>query len=94
MKITCQQKAVGLAALIIGYAIYKKKKTPSVGEKKYPKLREVEVTYSDGTVIGTSMAAHLTDDDIRNYFKVGRSFNIGNGALDKIVKVEKVDIIF
>lgn len=56
-------------------------------------LREVAVTYSDGTTITTSMAAHLTDADIKNYFRVGREFNIGSGSLDKMVKVRSVKIL-
>ena len=40
--------------------------------------RSAKITYSDGTVINTSMSAHLTDVDINNYFKIGKQFNIGN----------------
>jgi len=46
------------------------------------KLRSVKVTYGDGTVISTNMAKDLTDEEIKNYFKVGRKFNIG-GKFDK-----------
>ncbi|MEK6829505.1 MAG: hypothetical protein AABY15_05210 [Nanoarchaeota archaeon] len=56
-------------------------------------LRGVKVTYSDGTVIPTSMAAHLTDEEILNYFKKGKVFNIGNGELDNMQAVEDVEII-
>lgn len=56
-------------------------------------LRAVKVTYSDGTVIPTNMAANLSDDDIRNYFKIGRTFNIGEGEKDNLQKVVKVEII-
>jgi hypothetical protein len=41
-------------------------------------MRSVKVTYSDGTVINTSLAAHLTDKEIHDYFKVGKAFNLGN----------------
>lgn len=56
-------------------------------------LREVAVTYSDGTTITTSMAAHLSDADIKNYFRIGQEFNIGSGGKDKMVKVKSVRIL-
>jgi hypothetical protein len=59
----------------------------------YPKLRGVKVTYSDGTVISTSMAAHLTNSDIKNYFKKGKMFNVGTGGNDKIAAVKSVRIL-
>jgi hypothetical protein len=40
-------------------------------------LRSVTVTYSNGHIITTSMAAHLTDQEIKDYFKIGKVFNIG-----------------
>lgn len=48
---------------------------------KTNELRNVSVTYSDGTVIDTDMAAHLTDEQIRDYFKVGKKFNLGNASI-------------
>lgn len=56
-------------------------------------LRSVKVTYDDGTVIPTSMAAHLTDDEILDYFKIGKTFNIGDGPNDKMAKVANVEIL-
>lgn len=56
-------------------------------------LRSVKVTYDDGTVISTSMAAHLTDDEILDYFKIGKTFNIGDGPNDKMAKVANVEIL-
>lgn len=63
------------------------------------KLRSVTVKYADGTVINTNMAAHLTDEDIRNYYKVGKMFNLGNkpvpgeGSIgDNMQPVESVTI--
>jgi len=41
-------------------------------------MRSAKVTYSDGTVINTSLAANLTDKEINEYFKIGKQFNIGN----------------
>ena len=56
------------------------------------KLRGVEVTYADGTVIPTSMAAHLTDDEINAYFAPGKLFNIGS-VDDNMQAVQSVNII-
>ena len=56
-------------------------------------LREVEVTFSDGNVIKTNMAAHLTDEEIKNYYKVGSEFNVGSGPKDKMAKVKSVKIL-
>ena len=55
-------------------------------------LRSVEITYDDGTVTKTNMSANLTDKEIRDYFKIGKSFNIGS-IDDKMVKVKKVNIL-
>lgn len=41
-------------------------------------MRSAKITYSDGTVINTSLAANLTDKEINEYFKIGKVFNIGN----------------
>lgn len=79
------------AGLAVGYFSFREKNA-AVGSV-YPKLRYVEVTYSTGDVIGTSMAAHLTDEDIYEYFKLGRVFNIGDGPKDKLAKVIDVNII-
>ena len=60
--------------------------------KKYPKLRVVQVTYEGGDVITTSMAAHLTNKEIKDYFKVGKKFNIGSNR-DKVRAVKSVVIL-
>ncbi len=54
-------------------------------------LRSAKITYSDGTVINTSLAGHLTDKEIHDYFKIGRSINIGNGPNDNMQKVVKCE---
>jgi len=54
-------------------------------------LRSAKVTYSDGTVINTSLASHLTDKEIHKYFKIGKSFNIGNGPADNMQAVVKCE---
>ncbi|NTW18170.1 MAG: hypothetical protein HGA42_00550 [Nostocales cyanobacterium W4_Combined_metabat2_030] len=56
-------------------------------------LRTVKVTYSNGESITTSMAAHLTDTEIKAYFRIGKTFNIGNGAKDLMVQVKSVKIL-
>ena len=55
-------------------------------------MRGAKVTYSDGTVINTSLAAHLTDKEINDYFKVGKQFNIGNGPADNLQTVVSCEI--
>lgn len=66
--------------------------TDQIDPEKRTKLRSVTVKYADGTVINTSMAAHLTDDDIRNYFKIGSLFNVGSYPNDNLQPVEEVII--
>jgi hypothetical protein len=59
-------------------------------------LRAIKVTYSDGTEISTNMAAHLTDDQITDYFKVGSWFNLGDPydcCKDNMQKVVKTEIL-
>lgn len=54
------------------------------------KLRAIRVTYSDGTVITTNMAAHLTDEQAMAYFKVGKVFNLGTHFPDSQEDNEQV----
>jgi len=61
-------------------------------KKEYPDLRVVEVTYENGDKITTSMAADLTDKEIKDYFEVGKEFNIGS-VKDLLSKVKSVKII-
>jgi len=62
------------------------------GEAGRNNLRAVEVTYVDGTVIPTSMAAHLSDEDIKAYFEPGKLFNIGS-VEDNMQAVQSINII-
>jgi hypothetical protein len=55
-------------------------------------MRSAKITYSNGTVINTSLAANLTDKEINDYFKVGKSFNIGNGPADNMQTVVSCEI--
>jgi hypothetical protein len=57
------------------------------------KLRHVRVTFDDGNVIDTNMAAGVTDEEIRKYYGVGTTFNVGEGENDKMAKVAKVEIL-
>ena len=66
-------------------------------EKKFnlkeSNLREIEVTFSDGSKLSTNMAAHLTDKEMKDYYKIGKEFNIGHGEKDKMVKVKSIKIL-
>jgi hypothetical protein len=79
-------------------SIYKSKEetTPQnvepTPENDVKPLRSVKVFYDDGNVVSTSISSDATDEDINNYYKVGRSFNIGSGEDDKIAKVQRVVI--
>lgn len=78
----------------IGDELIKYGQPEELEERKFKEsLRSVEVTFADGSKLVTSMAAHLTDEDIKNYYKVGSSFNLGSGAKDKMVKVKSVKIL-
>ncbi len=57
------------------------------------KLRTVKVEFQNGDSLTTNMAAHLTDDEINNYYKPGKLFNLGVAGKDKMVKVKKVIIL-
>ena len=54
-------------------------------------MRSAKITYSDGTVINTSLAANLTDKEINEYFKIGKRFNIGN-VIDNLQTVVNCEI--
>ncbi len=58
----------------------------------YAPLRTIKVFYSGGYIITTDMAAHLSDEDMLDYFKIGRLFNIGSNN-DNIQSVIKTEII-
>ena len=60
---------------------------------KYKPLREVKVTFTNGHIIETNMAANLTNSEIRKYYKKGKVFNVGNADKDRLTKVKKVEIL-
>jgi len=41
-------------------------------------MRAIKVTYSNGDTICTSMAKSLTDDEMLNYFSIGKWVNLGS----------------
>lgn len=55
-------------------------------------MRAIKVTYSNGDVISTSMAAHLTDRDMLEYFSIGKWFNIGS-VTDNMQQVTNREIL-
>jgi len=60
-------------------------------------LRTIKVTYlgEDGKIFDdvTSMAAHLTDSEMLDYFKQGKWFNVGNCGNDYMALVQKAEVI-
>lgn len=59
---------------------------------KINELRKVTVKYTDGDTVSTSMASHLTDDEIYDYFAPGKKFNVGINGEDLIKTVDHVII--
>jgi len=57
------------------------------------KFKGVKVTYSNGTHVTTSVNPNVTDEQIRRYFKIGSTANIGSGDRDKVVKIVDVEIL-
>lgn len=55
-------------------------------------MRVIKVYYGNGDTISTSMAAHLTDAEMQEYFKVGKWFNIGS-VEDNMQQVVKTEIL-
>src|SRR5574343_1942320 len=56
-------------------------------------LRSVRVTFDNGDVITTDMAASLSDADIKSYYAIGKVFNLGSADKDLLAKVQNVDIL-
>jgi hypothetical protein len=62
-------------------------------------LREVAIYYKNiglkkaNELHCINMAAHLTDQEIKDYFKIGKIFNLGCGPFDLMGEVEKIEII-
>jgi len=68
-------------------------------QKQYAPLREIMVYYKNGGKDnapfsqGVSMAAHLTDKEMLDYFAPGAVFNVGAGEFDLMAEVERAEII-
>jgi hypothetical protein len=60
--------------------------------KPKEKLRSIKVTYDNGKVIHVSMASGLSDKEMLEYYKVGKTFNIGDGENDLLAKVVSAEI--
>ncbi len=56
-------------------------------------LRAVEVKFTNGDKLRTSVAAGLTDAEIKAYYKKGRLFNVESGPNDRMTKVKSVKIL-
>lgn len=54
--------------------------------------RVVVVTYESGDIISTQVGDGITDEEIYEYFKIGKIFNIGR-VTDRLSAVKKVEII-
>lgn len=55
-------------------------------------MKTVKITFSNDDTITTNMNPKLTDKEIKDYYKIGRIFNIGN-VEDNLQKVIKVEIL-
>ena len=51
------------------------------------KLRSVTVHFNDGDVVHTSMAAHLTDKEIKEYYAIGKMFTNSKEKQHKVTSV-------
>lgn len=60
--------------------------------ERQPYFRHIEVKLSDGNIISTSMAAHVTDQEIKDYYKIGMTLNTGI-VNDNLVQITEVNIL-
>lgn len=63
-----------------------------MNENSINELRKVKVTFSDGNTLTTSMAQHLTDEEIYDYYAIDKEFNLGRTD-DDIQSVVDVEIL-
>jgi len=52
-----------------------------------PQPRAASVTYANGQTVKTSLAANLTDKQIRDYFAIGKLFPFGENEMSAVTKV-------
>lgn len=65
----------------------------NVEDKSTYNLRTVKIHFDNGETITTNMAKTLTDDEILNYYQIGRTFNLGSGDKDNLAKVVNTEIL-
>lgn len=82
---------IGLLA-IGGFMLFKNdiKSAFGIGSVSF---RVVKVYFDNGDTITTSMNPNLTDQEILNYYRIGKYFNLGSGSNDLMTAVIKVDIL-
>ena len=56
-------------------------------------LHHVKLTYHDGDTTHTSMAGHLSHEDIYAYYKVGSVHNVGIGPHENPKRLVSVEIL-
>lgn len=64
---------------------------PLYNQLNQKQMTTVKVTYSNDDTITT--AINGSEDEIRQYFKIGKIFNIGSAGQDNLQKVKKLEII-
>jgi hypothetical protein len=92
VKYTINARFEGIFENKLGFKSFEYWLNYVINESSNNELRSVTVKYDNGDIIDTDMAAHLTDDEIKDYYKIGKEFNIGNGGHDKMAKVTDVII--
>lgn len=65
----------------------------NIEQRKPRKFRTVKVYFEDGDYFTTDMNGNLTDKEIKDYYRIGRTFNVGSGPNDNMQKVSKIEII-
>ena len=53
---------------------------------------QVKVTFDDGDYLKTRINGK-TEDDVRDYYSVGSTLNVGSGPNDNIKTITKVEIL-
>jgi len=62
-------------------------------KSNYLPLREIRVTWKSGETAVYSMASGLTDQQMTDYYRPGKSFNVGNGPYDLYDTIKAAEII-
>lgn len=56
-------------------------------------MREVKIIFVEGGSFTTTMNPRLTDSEIKKYYKIGLSVNVGCGELDFSRTIKEVIIL-